>query len=498
MTEAHIDPSGSSQRASGGRPHVVVIGAGISGLAAAWRLCRERHDIDVTVLEAGPWVGGKLRVSELEGLWLDEGAESILALRPEALRLAREVGLADDLIHPSVISPSLVIGGDLVPMPTGTVLGVPTDLAALARSGVLSAQGLARIPLDYVMAATPLGEDVSLGDYVGSRLGAEVVDRLVAPLLMGVYADRASNVSMRAAAPKLFEASLGERSLLNAAQIARGVPSDPDAPRPPVFAGIRGGVGRLPLALAERLRQAGVEIETGATVRALRRAPQGWTLVVGPTSDERVVHADAVVLAVPPPAASTLLRGVSTQAESELGQIGMTSVAVVTLLYRAGDLPGGDLPAGSGYLVPPSEGRPVKASTFVSHKWEWIGEAAAAQGLIAVRCSLGHADDIEILQRDDADLVKVAAEDLAFVARLGRARPVAARVSRWGGGLPRYAVGHVDRVARTDDALEALPGLVACGAAFEGVGIAACVARADSAATRIVRRLGADGQWQHD
>ncbi|CAB4937426.1 unannotated protein [freshwater metagenome] len=220
--------------------------------------------------------------------------------------------------------------------------------------------------------------------------------------------------------------------------------------------------------------------------------------MVGPTSDERVVHADAVVLAVPPPAASKLLRGVSTQAESELGQIGMTSVAVVTLLYRAGDLPGGDLPAGSGYLVPPSEGRPVKASTFVSHKWEWIGEAAAAQGLIAVRCSLGHADDIEILQRDDADLVKVAAEDLAFVARLGRARPVAARVSRWGGGLPRYAVGHVDRVARTDDALEALPGLVACGAAFEGVGIAACVARADSAATRIVRRLGADGQWQHD
>jgi oxygen-dependent protoporphyrinogen oxidase len=200
---------------------------------------------------------------------------------------------------------------------------------------------------------------------------------------------------------------------------------------------------------------------------------------------------------VPAPAAAKLVRGLSVQAEAELGEIETTSVAVVTLLYRANDLPGGDLPAGSGYLVPPSEGRPVKAATFASHKWAWIHDAAQASGLVAVRCSLGHADDVEVLQRDDEDLVRLAADDLAFVARLGRARPVASRVSRWGGGLPQFAVGHVDRMARIALALDALPGLTACGATFDGVGIAACVARADRVALRISQRLASDGEWRH-
>ncbi len=492
MTEQH-----SVLRPSPRRPHVVVVGGGISGLAAAWRLCRERHDLDVTVLESSARVGGKLRVSDLEGIPIDEGAESMLSTRPEAVRLARDAGLDDDLVHPNPSSPRLVIDGDLVLMPTGLVMGVPTDLTQLARSGVLSPQALARIPLDHVLPGTPLGDDIAIGDYVGRRLGPQVVDRLVSPLLMGVYADRAVNVSMRAAAPRLFEACRGERSLLSAALVARGEAAPVAGPRRPVFTGIRGGVGRLPVVLAQRLRESGATIETGTTVRKLRRSAQGWELVVGATNEARVVHADAVVLAVPAPAAAKLLRGLSVQAETELSEIETTSVAVVTLLYRASDLPDGDLPEGSGYLVPPSEQRPVKAATFSSHKWQWLADECLGQDLVAARCSLGHADDVEVLQRDDDELVDLSADDLAFVARLGRARPMASRVSRWGGGLPQYAVGHVDRAERITAAIEELPGLVACGAAFDGVGIAACVARADRAATLITQRLASDGQWRH-
>ena len=479
-----------------GRPHVVVVGGGVSGLAAAWRLCRLRHDVDVTVLESSNAVGGKLRVGELEGLAIDEGAESVLAARPEAIGLMREAGLGDDIVHPTGARPRLVIGGDLVEMPAGLVMGVPTDLVELGRTRVLSSQTMARLPLDHIVPGISLDDDISIGEYVGRRLGREVVDKLVAPLIMGVYADRPKNVSMRAAAPRLFEAAQHERSLLAAAQRTLG-PRAGDTEARPVFAGLRGGIGRLPGALAKKLRASGATIETGATVRRIRRTAHGWEIVVGPTTEPHVVAADAVILAVPAPVASKLVHGVSVQAEAELSEIRTTSVAVVTLLYRSSDLPGGDLPEGSGYLVPPSEARAVKASTFSSHKWQWVADAASPRGLVAVRCSLGHADDVETLQHDDDELVALAADDLAFVCRLGRAKPVASQVTRWGGGLPRYAVGHVDRIELITEALEALDGLTACGAAFDGVGIAACIGRAERAATWISQGLSSDGEWRH-
>ncbi len=480
----------------GRRPHVVVVGGGISGLAAAWRLATLRHDLDITVLEGSDVVGGKLRVSDIDGVPVDEGAESMIATRPEAVALAREIGLGDELVHPAVSAPSLFLDGDLAPFPPALMMGVPTDLASLARSGVISPQGLARIPLDHVLPATRIGDDISIGEYVGRRVGPEVVVKLVAPLLMGVYADRPVNVSMRVAAPSLFEAATHDRSLLEAAKTARSR-SSAVAGGGPVFAGIRGGVGRFPVVLAERLRSAGVTIETGVTVRDVVRAPGGWRIETGARSDARFIDADAVILAVPAPVAAKLAEGLSVQAEAELSELEVTSVAVVTHLYRASDLPGGDLPAGSGYLTPSDVRRPVKAATFASHKWQWIDDAVRPRGLVAVRCSMGLADDVELLQRDDDELATLAADDLAFAARLGRARPVATRVTRWGGGLPRYAVGHVDRAERIVAALQSLPGMAVCGAAYDGVGIAACIGRADKAATHISQSLGSHGEWRH-
>lgn len=285
-----------------GTGHVVVIGGGIAGLAAAHRLLD--RGARVTVLEASGRVGGKLLPGEIAGARVDLGAESMLARRPEAVALAREVGLADRLQPPATATASLWTRGALRPMPKGHVMGVPGTAAAL--HGVLSDEGLRRIGRDTELPRTEIGDDVAVGEYVAARLGREVVDRLVEPLLGGVYAGDAYRISLRAAVPQLFEAARTHTSLTEA---VRAIQAKAAAHQQtgPVFMGIEGGVGQLPLAVAESVRARGGEIVTGAPVTELRRTRgtgSGWRVVAG----DRVLHTDAVVLALPAPAAATLLR----------------------------------------------------------------------------------------------------------------------------------------------------------------------------------------------
>src|SRR3954463_6174302 len=245
---------------------VVVIGAGIAGLAAAHRLAQ--RGARVTVLEASDRVGGKLLPGEIAGARVDLGAESMLARRPEAVALAREVGLTGRLQPPATATASLWTRGTLRPMPKGHVMGVPGTAAALA--GVLSEEGLARIERDADLPRTEVGDDVAVGEYVAARLGREVVDRLVEPLLGGVYAGDAYRISMRSAVPQLFQAARTRDSLT---QAVREIQEKAAATRQtgPVFMGIEGGVGQLPLAVAESVRGRGGEIVTGAPADELRR-----------------------------------------------------------------------------------------------------------------------------------------------------------------------------------------------------------------------------------
>lgn len=456
---------------TGDGPRVVVVGAGIAGLAAAHRLLE--RGARVTVLEASDRVGGKLLPGEIAGARVDLGAESLLARRPEAVGLAREVGLADRLQPPATASAALWTRGALRPMPKGHVMGVPGTSAALA--GVLSDEGLARIERDADLPRTEVGDDVAIGEYVARRLGREVVDRLVEPLLGGVYAGDAYRISMRAAVPQLFEAARTHTSLtegvreIQAKAAAAGLTG-------PVFMGIAGGVGTLPLAVAESVRARGAEILTGTPVTDLRRDPEdGWRVVAG----ERVLRADAVVVAVPAPAAAALLRAEAPGAAAELAGVEYASMALITLAYRRAKT---DLPEGSGFLVPPVDGHTIKASTFASRKWGWID--AENPDLVVLRTSVGRHGETEILGRDDADLVAVSRHDLKAATGL-TAAPVAGRVTRWPDGLPQYPVGHQARVTRVRAHLAGLAGLAVCGAAYDGVGIPACIASAYAAADQI-------------
>ncbi|MFF8725990.1 protoporphyrinogen oxidase [Streptomyces sp. NPDC015171] len=467
-----------------GPGHVVVIGAGIAGLAAAHRLLG--RGARVTVLEAGDRVGGKLLPGEIAGVRVDLGAESLLARRPEAVALARETGLGEQLQPPATAGASIWTRGALRPMPKGHVMGVPGTAAALA--GVLSAEGLARIERDADLPRTEIGDDTAVGEYVAARLGREVVDRLVEPLLGGVYAGDAYRISMRSAVPQLFQAAQAHASLTEGVREIQAKAAA-NQQTGPVFAGIAGGVGRLPLAVAASVRARGGEILTGTPARALRRAEGGGWLI---TAGERVLRADAVIVAVPAPAAAALLREESPQAAADLAAVEYASMALVTLAYRRAGL---TLPEGSGFLVPPVDGRTIKASTFASQKWGWIAEQDP--DVVVLRTSVGRYGETEVLGRDDADLVEISRHDLREATGLD-AVPLETRVTRWTDGLPQYPVGHHARVARVRERIAALPGLAVCGAQYDGVGVPACIASAYAAVDQLggdlagVRRLTAD------
>lgn len=454
-----------------GTGRVVVVGGGIAGLAAAHRLLDAGRR--VTVLEASDRVGGKLLPGRIAGVRVDLGAESMLARRPEAVALAREVGLEERLQPPATATASIWTRGALRPMPKGHVMGVPGTASAL--TGVLSDEGLARIGRDADLPRTEVGDDVAVGEYVAARLGREVVDRLVEPLLGGVYAGDAYRISMRSAVPQLYQAARTHESLTEAVREIQAKAAA-NQQTGPVFMGIEGGVGQLPLAVAESVRARGGEIVTGAPVTELRRAePTGWRVVAG----DRVLRAEAVVVAVPAPAAAALLRAEAPGAATELDGIEYASMALVTLAYRRADT---DLPAGSGFLVPPVDGRTIKASTFASQKWGWIADEDP--DTLVLRTSVGRYGETEILGRDDDHLVDVSRRDLEAATGLDAA-PLETRVTRWTDGLPQYPVGHHARVARVREHVAKVPGLAVCGAQYDGVGIPACIASAYAAVDRL-------------
>ena len=463
------------------RRRVVVVGGGIAGLTAALEVLDAAPEAQVTVLEGGDRLGGKLRRESVAGHPVDVGAESMLAVRPEALDLVTRVGGGDDLVTPATTAASVWSRGALRPLPRATLMGVPSDPDS-AR-GILSDHEVERLRHEEPWPGGRLTHDVSVGEYVGARLGRAVVDRLVEPLLGGVYAGHAARLSLQATMPVLWQRATRGESLVGGPGGASTRAAGARAPRPP-FAGLRGGVGRLPELVADEVRRRGATLRTGAVVRELERTGTGWRLVVGSAAEPEVVEADAVLVCVPAAPAARLLADHAPAAASALRGLETASSAVVTLAVERVAL---DDLTGSGFLVPPVEGRTIKASTFSFRKWAWAGELS--HEVVHLRASFGRAREESDLQRDDGDLVSVAVAEVGEA--LGRPLPrvVDAHVQRWGGGLPQYAVGHVDRVATIRADVDRLPGLEVAGAVYDGVGIPAVVSSAVRAARAAIHDL---------
>jgi len=475
-------------------PHVVVIGGGISGLAAAWYLSKDDR-ATVTLLEASDEVGGKLRVRDVGGVSVDVGAEAMLATRPEAVNLCRELGI--EVVPAATTSAALYSRGRLRPIPSGLLTGVPTDLRRLAASGILSVPGLLRIPLDHLLPRTVLHGDVSVGDYVSTRLGAEVTQRLVEPMLGGVYAGLSEELSLQTTVPALYRAASQRRSALEAATTVLADGRKSTGPRKgPLFVGIEGGVGTLPGHLVRALPDT-VDLRLNSAVQQVRRRAARWDVVAGDGRGRYTTHtADAVLFATPANVTGSLLQEVNEPAAHELSAIPYADVAVITFGYPSSVTPHLD---GSGFLVPPVEGFAVKGVTYSSNKWGWVSDHArshAPGGMFMMRASVGRARDPLVPQSTDEELARLAADDVAALTGLPR-RPVVQRVTRWEQGLPQYNVGHRSRVAEVREWLGSTPGIAVCGAAYEGVGIPACIGSAQAGASTLLQQFAQRREWSH-
>ncbi len=458
----------------GGR--VAVVGGGIAGLSAAFELSDGPGEHDVVVFEADDRLGGKLRTSDLGGRPIDEGADAFLTRRPEALDLARRVGLADRLVHPAEGWASVFWHGRRVPLPGDLVLGAPAGVAgvvALARSplaGPLVAARAAAEPLAAALGrARHRGRDDSLGAEVRRRFGRGVAERLVDPLLGGINAGDTDHLSLRAASPPLAAAAESHRSLLIGLARQRAA-----APGGPVFATPLGGTAELVEAVAARLAPR-VDVRLGTAVHAVEPSGGGWTV-----DGERF---DAVVLAVPGWVAASLLERVVPAAARGLGAVPYASVAMVTLIVPT--VAFAPAPAGSGVLVPEAEQRHITAVSFGSRKWAHWGRP----GQEVLRVSVGRDGDEHAFDYDDDTLVRAVLADLADVAGL-RGDPAAVRITRWPRSFPQYRPGHLDRIAAAEAALARdAPGLVLAGAALRGLGIPACVGSGRAAAQAVRAHL---------
>jgi len=444
-----------------------VIGAGISGLAAAWELEQAGHD--VVVLDAAERPGGKLQASPVPGLnfSLDEGADAFLARVPDALELCAELGI-DELVHPATGEAFVWSDGALRPLPKAQLLGLPTDLDALAASGLLSPAGLERARLDLGSDAPPVAHDLSVGELVRTRLGDEVCDHLVEPLLGGINGGEADGLSAQACAPQIWACATRGGSLVRAAAEVKAATSPTDAP---VFATPAAGMAELPRRLADALH---TDIRTASPVAAV--SIDGRDVVV---AGERVA---GVVVATPADAAAHLLHDVAPEAAGELARTDFASVVMVTVVADAAGI---RHPLdGSGVVVARDAGLSITAASFGSSKWAHWDDGRHA----VFRISLGHdGDPVDWCAKADDELAAVALADLARVLDQP-VTPVGVRVGRWARSFPQYRPGHLDRVAGIRADLDAAGPVAVAGMSFDGIGVPASIRSGRTAARHLLAR----------
>lgn len=457
---------------------VAVIGAGITGLAAAHRLLERRaagDPVEVMVYEAKERPGGVIVTDRSQQVPLEGGPDSLLTRKPAAVRLATDLGLADQLIptHPQARGADIYWNGRLHPIPAGLLAGVPGKFAPLLRSPLLGPGAKVRLLADvFLPRLRRKGSDVSLGRLLEHHFGAALVDRVAAPMLSGIYAGDIRQLSARAAYPQVLEWEAQYRSLIRA---VASLPAPPPGPRPPVFMTLASGLETLPDELARRL---GDRLRLGVVVRALEPDAGGYRVM---TDVDRERY-DGVIVATPAAAAAELVEGLEPAAAALLKTIPYARLAVVGLVFDPSAI---RLPAGkTGFLVPAGQALAMTAATYVSQKWQY----PAPLPYWPLRVFYGRSGDEAAVNQDDAALIGRALSELKQVVDL-RGDPRHVRVFRHTPGMPQYTVGHGERI----QALQRLTGdavpLKLAGAAYRGVGIPDCVRDGEAAAEAVLQAL---------
>jgi oxygen-dependent protoporphyrinogen oxidase len=446
---------------------VAVVGGGLAGLTLARDV--HRRGRSVVVLEAAPRAGGVIRSERVDGILVEAGPDAMLAQKPAAVALCRELGLADEIVTTEAPRTAFVLaGGTLHALPGDARLGLPLTRAAAERLTMLSPAGRARVARDFDAPAPPAdGADESIGAFTTRRFGEEFTRRVAQPLLGGIHAGDVDRLSLRALFPTLAEADAAGGSVLATLAARAGRPDAGGA-----FRGLRGGMGQLPAALVRALPAAAVR--TGdAVARIAPGAPFRIT-----TADGVELAARAVVLAVPAAAAARLLAPIDAALAGACAGLRAVSTATITLAYARESV---SHPfAGMGFIVPRGERTRLLAVSWVTSKW---ADRAPVDRRV-IRAFAGGAFDPEALDATDETLAERAHDDLAPILGLGAA-PLVSRVYRWIDASPQYDVGHLGRIAAIDRTLAAAPGLYLTGAPYRGVGMPDVIADARATADRV-------------
>lgn len=460
---------------------VVIIGGGIAGLAAAHRLTQTAPGLVVTLIESDHRLGGKIVTERVDGFVIEGGPDTFLSYKPRGLGLCRELGLEDRLhgTNQRIRRTYVMRDGRLYDLPEGLTGLIPSRFGPMARTALISPLGKLRMGLDYVIPPRSADGDESIAAFVERRLGREVYDHLIEPLLSGIYAGDGEQLSLAATFPQLRQTELANGSLIKGMLAAkRKAPAPtPNGKSWAAFLTPTTGLAEIVEALEERL--GGVDVRLGRRATRVEAASPGYRIVL---DNGESVAANAIVFATPAFITAALISNLDSQISTVLRAIPYVSTATVSVAYPLSDIP---RPLdGYGYIIPRAQNRPVLACTWTSTKFPH----RAPEGFGLIRAFIGRAGQQDVLERDDVELLQLVRDELRRTLGIN-APPLLHRLFRWPKAMPQYTLGHFDRLAEIERRLAVHPGLFVAGNAYRGIGLPDCIASGEAAAEAALKFL---------
>lgn len=457
------------------KKRIVIIGGGISGLTAAYRLTEIAPQVEVKLLEASDSLGGLLQTRVENGLCIDQSADGFITNIPWGVDLCQRIGFSDDLIetNPKYRRAFVVHRGKLHSIPKGFLVMAPSQMWPIIGSSLLSWRGKLRLLRElFVPKRQSNINDETLASFATRRLGQEAFDRLVQPLVGGIYTADPHKLSLRATLPRFLDMEQDHGSLIRASLLQKKSP-DESAARYSMFVSAKNGMASFAQAVAAKLPEGCIELNSPVT--QLTRNGQ-WKITIG--TNGREILADGVIVATPVRKAAELLKSTDTKLSKQLATIESTSCVIVSLVYRRSDI--GHALDGFGFVVPSIENRKILSASFLSVKYT----GRASDDLAIIRVFFGGACQHELTELPDDELVKIATSELSELIQ-ANGQPVQQIIKRWPNSMPQYHLGHVELVDRIEQRVAAHEGLAIAGNAYRGVGIPHCIHSGELAAERL-------------
>lgn len=460
---------------------IAIIGGGISGLAAAFALEKKRRDsapVQYALYESGPRLGGVIQTEDVEGCVVEAGPDSFLTEKPWASDLCREIGIEDQLItsNDSHRKTYILLNDELIPLPHGLLLMIPTRIMAALRSPLFSTSTKLRMGREWFHAPHRSKADESVASFVERHYGREVVDRVADPLLQGVYGGDADQLSARSVLPRLVAMEENHGSL-SRGMLAAQKQRREGASTSPLFTSLKEGMQQMVDALARELPSNALRLNS--RVQLIQQQDSGWLVSAGYGTD----HFDGVIIALPSPAAAEILHNDYPRLAAELQGIQYGSSVTVTLAYERNVRD--SLPPGFGILIPRNSGKRLLAVTFVHNKFPH----RAPEDRALIRCFLGGTRDEAVLQLAEDEILQIVRTELEQILRIS-AEPVFTRVFKWNGAMAQYNVGHGDRIESKRRLLAQVPGVALAGNGYSGIGVPDCIRSGYEAADQVLSALG--------